>query len=123
MSYDSLSAVSSEDSTGLFDKVAPNIDENAYQRRRRAIDELRARNEVLVQRQLASLETHFKSRLKRIETVLSNAQDSRIQTMKIAERNRAEGDFQQRREDIEKRRNADILTHRIATGILEIVHV
>jgi ATP-dependent helicase HepA len=122
LSDDSLSAASSEETRNLFDKVAFNLDENAYQQRQRAIAELRARNELLVQRQLASLETYYKSRLKRIETELSNAQDSRIQTMKIAERNRAEGDFLQRRKEIERRRNADILTQRIASGTLEIVH-
>ena len=96
------------------------LDEEAHRQRDAALQELRSRNEILITRKLASLDAYHRSRLKRIDVELAGNPDERIRTMKSAERNRADTDYRSRREEIEKRRDPDILTQRIAAGYLEL---
>ena len=74
----------------------------------------------LIARKLASFDAYHRSRLKRIELELASNTDERIRIMKTAERNRAESDYEGKRQAIESRRSADILSQRIAAGILEV---
>ena len=103
-----------------LEKAITELDEEAHRQRENALQELRTRNEMLITRKLASLDAYHRSRLKRIEMELASNPDERIQIMKTAERNRAESDYEGKRQAIEKRRSADILSQRIAAGILEV---
>jgi ATP-dependent helicase HepA len=91
-----------------------------HRERDTALTELRVRNEQLVTRKLASLDAYQQNRLARIEKELSAAREERIIRMKTSEKARAERDHLARRQEIEARRNADIIRDRIAIGILEV---
>ncbi len=103
-----------------LEKAITELDEEAHRQRENALQELRTRNEMIITRKLASLDSYHRSRLKRIEMELASNPDERIQIMKTAERNRAASDYEGKRQAIEKRRSADILSQRIAAGILEV---
>ncbi len=96
------------------------LDLQMHRERDTALVELRARNDQLVTRKLASLDAYQQNRLARIERELSTARDERIVRMKTSEKARAERDHLARRQEIEARRNADIIRERIAIGILEV---
>jgi ATP-dependent helicase HepA len=98
------------------------LDLQMHRERDTALAELRARNEQLVTRKLASLDAYQQNRLARIERELSTARDERIVRMKTSEKARAERDHLARRQEIEARRNADIIRERIAIGILEVTN-
>jgi superfamily II DNA or RNA helicase len=96
------------------------LDVQIHRERDAALAELRARNEQLVTRKLASLDAYQQNRLARIARELAAARDDRIIRMKTSEKARAERDHIARRVEIEARRNADIVRERIAIGILEV---
>ena len=98
------------------------LDEQTHRTRDMALAELLTRNEQLLARKLASLNAYHQNRLARIERELSTARDERIIRMKNSEKTRAERDHAARGQEIEKRRNADIVRDRIAAGILEVTH-
>ncbi len=104
-------------------KALAALDEETHRQRDAALAELRTRNDQLVTRKLASLDAYQQNRLARIERELSTARDERIIRMKTSERTRAERDYTARRQEIEQRRNADIVRERIAVGILEVQNV
>jgi hypothetical protein len=108
--------------SGSLGDHLPRLDDSLRQRRERVLAELRAENEALVHRKLASLEAYHRSRLNRIAAELALATDERIVRMKTSECDRVQRDFEQRRQDIESRRLADIVTQRIAVGIVEVNH-
>lgn len=105
----------------VIEAALTQIDEQAFAARQRAIAELRTRNERLVQQRLSSLDAYHRNRINRLDAEILNTDEQRIRVMKTAQRSRAETDYQMRRTEIEKRRQADILTQRIAAGILEIL--
>jgi hypothetical protein len=94
------------------------LEEQAHTRHLEAVTELRERNDALVARQLASLNGYFANRLARIRRDIESADNPRILRMRNAEQERAEREHLNRRREIESRRDADIVTHRIATGLL-----
>ena len=104
------------------DEALAALDEETHRQRDAALAELLARNEQMVTRKLASLDAYQQNRLARIERELSTAREERINRMKTSEKARAERDYGSRREEIEKRRNADIVRERVAVGILEVTH-
>lgn len=106
--------------TERLDTALAELDEEVHRQREAALQELRSRNETLIARKLASLDAYHRSRVKRTEMELAGNPDERIQIMKTAECNRAETDYHKKRQEIENRRSADILSQRIAAGILEV---
>ena len=61
-------------------------------------------------------------RLQSVEEEIEQADEKRILRMKKAERARIKSDYLQKRREIESRRQADIVSQRIAAGILEVRH-
>lgn len=104
------------------DEALAALDEEIHRQRDAALADMLADNEQLVARKLASLDAYQQNRLARIERELSNSSDERIIRMKTSEKTRAERDHAARRQEIEMRRNADIVRERIAVGILEVIH-
>ncbi|MEW2329429.1 SNF2-related protein [Micromonospora chersina] len=94
----------------------------AEQRRRDAVGEAHALNQVLLARRTASLEAHHQRGLRRIDERLSNETEPRMRTMLTAQRARAVRTFARRREQLEERRRVDIISQRIAEGVLTISH-
>lgn len=94
------------------------LDEAAYQERLRVLAEHRQRNEYLLAQQMASLEGYYRNRLRRVEQEIAQATNERIRRMKKAEFDRIQLDFTRKHSDIEDRRKTDILSQRIAAGIL-----
>jgi ATP-dependent helicase HepA len=105
------------------DEALAALDEETHRQRDAALAELLADNEQLVARKLASLDAYHQNRKARIERELSNARDERIIRMKTSEKMRAERDYVHRRQEIEGRRNADIVRERVAVGIVEVQDV
>jgi superfamily II DNA or RNA helicase len=100
--------------------VLRELDEVAHQRRTEALLELRERNAVIIARQLASLNSYYASRMHRIENDLTTVTNERILRMRRAERARAAREHAARQQTIEDRREADILSRRIATCVLSV---
>ncbi|SCG72856.1 Helicase conserved C-terminal domain-containing protein [Micromonospora echinaurantiaca] len=91
-------------------------------RRRDAVSDAHALNEVLLARRIGSLEAHHQRSLQRLDERLTGETESRILTMLTAQRARAIRHFAQRREQLEDRRRVDIVSRRIAEGVLTISH-
>ncbi|MCU1658763.1 MAG: helicase, partial [Pseudonocardiales bacterium] len=94
----------------------------ADQRRRGAIIDARNLNEVLLARRLASVDAHHQRRVQRLDDQLASVTELRIQRMLTSERARTAADLERRREQLEARRRVDIVSHRIAEGVLTITH-
>jgi hypothetical protein len=96
------------------------LDELAHIMQSVEVKDLRERNEFLASRQLASLETYQRNRLRRLDLDIQGATNERILRMKRSERERAQRDYERKRAGIESHRDADIITRRIAAGVLEV---
>lgn len=96
------------------------VDEAANQARLKALQELKQRNEYMLARRLASLEGYYRNRLTRVDDELRQSTDERIHRMKQAEKSRIEADFARKRIEIERRSESDILSQRIAVGMLQV---
>lgn len=108
--------------TAIVEQGLEHLGEEAHRRYVETRTKLRDANETLVVRKLASLDAHYRSRLARVQAERSAATDPRIARMKEAEQARIERDYEQKRKVIESRRDADIISQRVAAGILEIRH-
>jgi SNF2 family DNA or RNA helicase len=80
------------------------------------------RNDFIVDRKIAGLDVWYQTRSLRIDAELPLISEERIRRMKEAERTNIEKDFQQRKNELENKKVADITTRRIAAGILEVQH-
>jgi hypothetical protein len=120
-----LSSESVPPDSSLLDKTSTalgTLDEHMHNERDAALAELLTRNEQLMARKLASLDAYHQNRLARISAEVAAARDDKIIRMKTAERARVERDHTAHRQEIEARKNADIIRERIATGILEVIN-
>ena len=104
----------------MLDKALAGIDDQAHHARASLLTDLQSRNNVLITQKLASLDAYHLARLKRIDIEIAKNPDHRIQIMKASERVRAQVDYEGKRQEIEKRRKADILMQHIAAGIMEV---
>lgn len=106
----------------MVQKALEHLDEEAHRQRLDALRELGERNNTLIARQLASLDAYYQNRLQRVQLELAQVTEQRITRMKEAERARIERDYDRKRKEIEARREADIISQRVAAGILEVLH-
>lgn len=107
-------------SPSLIEQGIQQLEEAAHQHRLEALQELQERNNALLNRQLVSLEGYYQNRLTRAETELAQAKNERIIRMKESERSRIKRDYETKRQDLENRCEADIVSQRVAVGILII---
>jgi len=103
-----------------LEKALHSLDEVIYTNYQEELLDLKTRNDSLVNTKLASLDTYYCRRLERVEKELSQSKDIRILRMKESEKSRIETDFERQRDELERRREADIIQQRVATGILLI---
>lgn len=96
------------------------LDEAAHQQRLDALAALRERNDNLLNNKLASLDSYYQSRHTKVENDLRQATNERIIKMKEAEARRLQRNYETKRRELENRREADIVSKRIAVGILVV---
>jgi len=96
------------------------MDEQAHLRFSKSLDDLRDRNGHIVTRRLASLNSYYTNRLQRVERDIASTSDGRIQRMRHAERERIHREHAARQKELDDRRDADIVSQRVATGLLTI---
>ena len=81
---------------------------------------LEVSNELLLGRRLASLETFHESRQRRVTAELHGATEPRIIRMKTSELARVRADFERRRAVLERARQVEVLSLRVAAGLVEV---
>jgi superfamily II DNA or RNA helicase len=106
--------------TSLVDSGIQQLDETVHQYRLKELGKLRNRNDALLNRKLASLDAYYQNRIQRVENELHQANEERIIRMKESERSRIQRDYETKRSDLKKCREADIISQRVALGILLI---
>jgi len=104
------------------DKARHVLDTRVEQRRRASVAVASETSDVLVARRLASLDAHHNRVARRLADRLAAATEPRIARMRASQRDRADADYRRRRQALEQRRGADIVSHRIAEGILTVTH-
>ena len=104
------------------DAASAALDLEAHRRRRQAIAELQATNAALVDQRIASLDLYYRALIAQLDGVLASSSNERIARMKRSERERREREHARRRAELDRRRDADIVSERIAVGVLEVSH-
>ena len=96
------------------------LDEFLESKRLNELEQLRGRNNFTAQRQLASLEVYFTKRLKRLKEEITTAKEDKIRRMKESESNRVSKEQDSKAAEIRQRMDADILSRRVAAGLIEV---
>jgi len=96
------------------------LDRRAHELRQAAIAQLQETNSALVDQRLASLDLFYGGLLAQLDSVLGASTDPKIIRMKTSERDRHHHEHQRRRVELQRRRDADIVSTRIAMGIVEV---
>ena len=104
------------------DRSRDALDRYAFERRRLAIQELQYSNASTVDQRLASLDAYYRGLTNSLDRVLETSNDPRILKMKHSERERREAEHADLKSKIESRRDADIVSDRIAVGVLEVAN-
>ncbi len=108
--------------TELVRRAAEIAVEHLQQSRRASVEALASINDVLLQRKLTSLTASTGARLQRINDDLASITEPRIIKMKTAQRARVETQLAAELRKLDDQRDVDIVTHRIASGILAVNH-
>lgn len=98
------------------------LDEQSQRLRMQELELLKQRNELLFARKMGSLEAFHRNQLSRVDAELAQALEERIIRMKNAEKDRIERNFERKYKDLMKKQDTDIVTRRIAVGVLEVEH-
>jgi hypothetical protein len=102
----------------VWDRAFESLEQSLAERRQQSLTELRQRNELLVERQLASLDAYFRNRLGQIDRDLQQVTEEKILRMKQSEKQRLELDHEHQRSQLLEKRQADIIATRVAAGLL-----
>ncbi|MDQ6602643.1 MAG: DEAD/DEAH box helicase [Chloroflexota bacterium] len=113
---------SAQPQSAAIERAFAQLDEEAHRLRMAELAGLDETNGTLIGRKLAGVEAYHRNRLARVQTQIAQATNERIIRMHEAERVRVERDYQRKRIEIESHRDADIISQRIAAGILEVRH-
>ncbi len=90
--------------------------------RRQAIRELEVVNEALLARRLASLESFYAGRRRQLESEIADAIEPRILRMKSSQLARIDADYDGRKDALQRARQVEIVTRRVAAGLAEVVN-
>ena len=106
--------------TQVFDRrrCLEAVDERANTIRLNEVEQLKLRNDNLLDRKLASLRGYYDNRLTRVANELEQSTNERIRIMRRSEKNNIESEFESKQAKIERQRNCDILANRIAIGLI-----
>ena len=103
-----------------IEHVLHNLEEVIHEERSKEVEKLRKTNYQLAEQQLATLERYYQRRFARVEEELASATDDRIRRMKESEQAGIQREWEHKKQDIEERKKADIISRRIAYGIMEV---
>ena len=84
------------------------------------VEKLRDINYQLAGQRLASLNRYYQRRILRVEEELKSATDDRIRRMKTSEKDKIQREWEKKKREIEERKKADIISQRVAYGIMEV---
>ncbi len=115
-----LDPASVEAVAGSVPRLLEALDSTSDALRRELVGELEMANELQVSRRLASLTSFHEGRRRRVSAELDGAREPRIVRMKTSELARLERDFGQRKAALERARRTEILSVRVAAGLLEV---
>ena len=96
------------------------VEEVANEERLKTVRQLNQRNKHLLARRLATLEGYYRNQLARVAEELKQSTNERIQRMRQSEKSRTESDFERKKAEMEQKRDSDIVSERIAMGILQV---
>lgn len=105
-----------------IEKALHVLDDMAERRRQAELIGLVKTNHNLREFQLATLSSYYQNRLSRIAVELNSSTNARIQKMKDSELKRVEREFEDKRIRLERTIDGDIVTRRLAAGVLEVRH-
>lgn len=103
-----------------IEHVLHNLEEVIHEERSKEVEKLRKTNYQLAEQQLATLERYYQRRFARVEEELASATDDRIRRMKESEQARIQREWEHKKQEIEERKKADIISRRVAYGIMEV---
>lgn len=104
----------------LLEQTLQDLEESIHEKRLKEVDKLKDTNHQLAERQLASLNRYYQRRAERVEEEFRSAINERIRRMKESERDRIHREWEHKQQKIEERKNADIISRRVAYGIIEV---
>lgn len=107
-------------STQEMEQVLHKIEEAVHDRRLMEVEQLAETNRQLVEQQLASLARYYRRRLERVAEELDSATNDRIRRMKESELGRIQQEWERKKQAIEDKKKADIISQRVAYGIAEV---
>jgi len=84
------------------------------------LETLRERNNQIIDMKISKLSAYYQRRISSIHEEVDKISNEKIRKMKISMQNRLEREFKEKTENLERRKIADILSQRIAHGILVI---
>jgi hypothetical protein len=105
-----------------IEQMLHKVEEVIHERRFAEVTRLVEANRQLADQQVASLQRYYQRRLQRVDGELLAVSDERIRRMKESERNRIQQEWERRQREIEDNKDADIISQRVAYGILEVNH-
>ena len=103
-----------------LDQALHNLEESIHEKRVKEVEELKETNHLLIEQRLASLNRYYQRRLTTVTKELNSAIDKNIRRMKESEINRIKREWEEKKQKLEERKKADIISHRVAYGILEV---
>lgn len=103
-----------------IEQALHNLEEHIHERRLREVEKLKETNYQLADQRIASLERYYQRRLARVTEELDLAVNERIRRMKESERDRIQREWERKRQEIEERKKADIISQRVAYGIMVV---
>lgn len=103
-----------------LEEVLHKLEESIHENRLREVEKLREINNQLVEQRLASLNRYYQRRVARVIEELNSATDDRIRRMKMSEKDRIQLEWERKKQETEERKKADIISQRIAYGIMEV---
>lgn len=96
------------------------IEESILKYRMSELETLRERNNQIIDMKISKLSAYYQRRISSIHEEVDKISNEKIRKMKISMQNRLEREFKEKTENLERRKIADILSQRIAHGILVI---
>lgn len=105
-----------------LDVALHSLEEFVHEKRLREVEKLRETNSRLAEQQLVSLERYYQRRFGKVAEELNSATDDRIRRMKESEQDRIQREWERKKQEIEEREKADIVSRRVAYGIMEVKH-
>ena len=108
-------------SHGDLEQALSKLEGMSHQRWTEDLAQYKNANRQLLDRRLAVLHSYHDARRQRVEAELQRVTEAKVVRMKEAERDRIEKDFRTQVLGLEQRKESDIISERIAAGVIEVL--